>query len=129
METVAAEPYLGPQLEALRGKRERQPEMMRELDEFASAGIAGARELEDDIIDKLVSAIATIVNLFTPALVLVGGTLASMAPATLLRFDAATRERISPLLRESLRIEAADARDESLIRGAAAIALEELYYA
>jgi predicted NBD/HSP70 family sugar kinase len=103
--------------------------MMRELDELAMAGIAGAVELEDDIIEKLAGAMATIVNLFTPELVLLGGTLSSMPERMLERLDSATRDRIFPLLRESLRIETADGRDESLIRGAAAIALEELHYA
>lgn len=128
LETVVAEPYLAPQLDALRTGARSEPEMMRELHDLVLAGDLTAAALESSVIEHLAAAMATIVNLFTPELVLVGGTLSSLPPDVLRRLHASTRNRIFPLLRDSLRIETADGGDDSLIRGAAAIALEVLHY-
>jgi predicted NBD/HSP70 family sugar kinase len=80
------------------------------------------------VIDHLVNSMATIVNLFTPEVLLVGGTLSTAPSDVIERLRNGTRDRIFPLLRESLRVEAAEGSDDALIRGAAAIALEVLHY-
>jgi predicted NBD/HSP70 family sugar kinase len=83
---------------------------------------------EDDVIDHLVRSMAIIVNLFTPELLLVGGSLSSAPAEVIARLREGTRDRIFPLLRDTLRVEPADGNDDALIRGAAAIALEVLHY-
>lgn len=127
LDTVVAEPYLVPAVSRLSG-RPAGPEVMSDLDALVRSGVNGAEELRSSILGHLANALATVVNLFTPELVLVGGTLSGMSSETLGLLDRKTRERIFPLLRESLRIEAAEGGDETLIRGAAAIALEVLHY-
>lgn len=128
LETLVAEPHLFAQLDTIRDAPPGDPEPMRELHALAKAGNHAAAELESTVIEQLGAAIATIVNLFTPELVLVGGTLSALSPTSLGRLDSATRHRIFPLLRDSLRIETVDSGDNALIRGAAAIALEALHY-
>lgn len=129
LDTVVSEPYLAAQLEAIRGSANPgTPDVMRELHQLAADGHVAARALERSVIGHLASALATVVNLFTPEVVLGGGIL-SAAPSTFItRLRDQTRDRIFPLLRDSLRIEAADGGDEALVRGAAAIALEVLHY-
>jgi predicted NBD/HSP70 family sugar kinase len=127
LDTVVAEPYLAPVISRLRG-RPAGTEVMRDLDELVATGVDGAAELQARIVGHLADALATVANLFTPDLVLVGGTLSALSPESLELLDRQTRDRIFPLLRESLRIETADGGDEALVRGAAAIALEVLHY-
>lgn len=127
LETIVAEPYLDRELEAIRGPSPAGAEIMRELHRIAT-NVSAAADLESTVIERLGEAVATIVNLFTPDLVLVGGALSALPPASLSRLDLATRERIFPLLRETLRVETASGDDNSLVRGAAAIALEVLHY-
>lgn len=127
LETLVAEPYLLPALRARKGSSEAVHDVLAELQRLAASDPAAAA-LESSVLGHLAGALATVVNLFTPELVLVGGALSSLGGAALHRLHELTGDRIFPLLRDSLRIERAPGGDAALIRGAAAIALEVLHY-
>ncbi|WP_313546455.1 ROK family transcriptional regulator [Leifsonia aquatica] len=127
LDTVVAEPFIAARLAELGGAAQPEANVMSELHRRARLDPAVAA-LEDQVIDHLVRSMAIIVNLFTPELLLVGGSLSSAPPEVITRLREGTRDRIFPLLRNSLRVEPADGDDDALIRGAAAIALEVLHY-
>lgn len=127
LETAVAEPYLRRALAAL--DVDPAPGVLPALHAAAAGGNAGAVVLEEQVLDTLAAALATVVNLFTPGLVLVGGLLAEAPERQVVTLRERTRDRLFPLLREGFRLERADGSDAALVRAAAAVALERLHYA
>lgn len=127
LETAVAEPYLLRALAAL--DVDPAPGVLAALHAAAAAGNAGAVVLEERVLDTLAAALATVVDLFTPGLVLVGGLLAEAPERQVITLRERTRDRLFPLLREDFRLERADGSDAALVRAAAAVALERLHYA
>lgn len=130
LETVVAEPYLRARLyRAGRGDAvgDDTP-VLQGLHRLAAEGDPAAVEIETDVVRNLAGALATVVNLFTPDLVLVGGMVAEAPEPTIVRIRELTRERIFPLLREEFRLESAHRSEEASVRGAAALALEVSHY-
>jgi predicted NBD/HSP70 family sugar kinase len=127
LETAVAEPYLLRALAAL--DVDPAPGVLPALHAAAAAGNAGAVVLEERVLDTLAAALATVVDLFTPGLVLVGGLLAEAPERQVTTLRERTRDRLFPLLREDFRLERADGSDAALVRAAAAVALERLHYA
>ncbi|MGN6331047.1 MAG: ROK family protein [Motilibacteraceae bacterium] len=127
LETGVAEPYLLRALAAL--DVDPAPGVLPALHAAAAAGNAGAVVLEERVLDTLAGALATVVDLFTPGLVLVGGLLAEAPERQVTTLRERTRDRLFPLLREDFRLERADGSDAALVRAAAAVALERLHYA
>jgi predicted NBD/HSP70 family sugar kinase len=127
LDTVVSEPSIAARLAELGDPLPSGADVMTQM-HARGRDDAAVAELEDEVIDHLVRSMATIVNLFTPELLLVGGSLSTAPAAVISRLREGTRDRIFPLLRDTLRVEPADGSDDALIRGAAAIALEVLHY-
>lgn len=127
LDTVVSEPSIAGRLAEFGDPLPAGADVMAQLHGRARHDPAVAR-LEDEVIDHLVGSMATIVNVFTPELLLVGGSLSTAPAAVISRLREGTRDRIFPLLRDTLRVEPADGSDDALVRGAAAIALEVLHY-
>lgn len=128
LETVVAEPYLRARMDGAGHRITPGAPVLPELHRLAAEGDAAAVEIETDVAGHLAAALATVVNLFTPDLVLVGGMVAEAPDRVVTRIRELTRERIFPLLREDFRLEPAPSSDEASLRGAAALALEVSYY-
>jgi predicted NBD/HSP70 family sugar kinase len=99
------------------------------LHDESRQGNAAAVALEDEIANYLAQALASVVNLFTPDLVLFGGILSSAPEHFVRTVRERTRGRLFPLLREDFRLERTDSGDSAVVRGGAAVALETLHYA
>ncbi|MEU6642730.1 ROK family transcriptional regulator [Saccharomonospora sp. NPDC046836] len=130
LETMVAEPYLRARLRRA-GHAAAVPDgtaVLAGLHRLAAEGDPAAVEIETDVVRHLASALATVVNLFTPDLVLVGGIVAEAPGSTITRIRELTRERIFPLLREDLRLEPAHHSESASVRGAATLALEVSHY-
>lgn len=133
LEAVVSEPYLIRTLNRISDPVPddvvRTGHILRTLHERAAGGDANAVTLEQSVVEHLAGALSNVVNLFTPDLVLVGGILSFAPDVFISRLREHVRDRIFPLLREDLTIERADAGDDAIVRGAAAVALEMLHYA
>jgi predicted NBD/HSP70 family sugar kinase len=130
LETMVSEPYILRRLAAIDPSFDPAAETnpLGILHEWASRGEPAAVELEDSIIGHMGNAVATVVNLFTPGLLLLGGIFATAPAPIVSAIRERTREQIFPLLRETLRVEPADGSLESAVSAGASVALEELMY-
>jgi predicted NBD/HSP70 family sugar kinase len=133
LESVVSEPYLIRTLERISepvpNDVARSGRILELLHRRAVGGDANAVDLEESLVTHLASALSNVVNLFTPDLVLVGGILSFAPDVFVSRMRERVRDRIFPLLREDLRLERADPNDDSIVQGAAAVALEMFHYA
>jgi predicted NBD/HSP70 family sugar kinase len=133
LESVVSEPYLIRTLERISDPVPddvaKSGRILDVIHRRAVGGDANAVDLEESVVAHLASALSNVVNLFTPDLVLVGGILSFAPDVFISRMRERVRDRIFPLLREDLRLERADAGDEAIVRGAAAVALEMFHYA
>lgn len=128
LETMVSEPYILRRLAAIDPTFDPAGNVLAILHEWASLGEPAAVELEDNIIGHMSNAVATVVNLFTPGLLLLGGIFATSPAPMISAIREQTREQIFPLLRDALRVESADASLESAVSAGASVALEELLY-
>lgn len=128
LETVVSEPYLRRALARL-GLDDPGLSVFELLRDGIRAGNAEAVAMQDEIAGHLAVAISSVVNLFTPGLILVGGILSDAPPSFVAGIRERVRDRIFPLLRDDFRLEATDSDDDAMVRGGAAFALENLHYA
>lgn len=127
LETVANEPFLGRTLSDLgvavpSGTDAKVTELIE-----ANRGMPGVARLRADLIDHLSRALAIVVNLMNPEVIVVGGALADAPAALLDDLASALRDEVFPLLRNDWRI-VRPALAEAGIAGGAAIALEWMVY-
>jgi predicted NBD/HSP70 family sugar kinase len=128
LETVASEPYLR---QSLLERGVAVPEGA-EADVFLvleqECGRAEVAQLRADVIDRLASALASVINLVSPDVIILGGAL-SEAPESLIgELRDAVQEAVFPLLRDEVRLERPSLVDAGVSAGAA-VALEALVYA
>jgi predicted NBD/HSP70 family sugar kinase len=129
LETVVSEPYVRRALARISKEQRAGIGVFEWLREEIADGNGLAVALQEDVVEYLATAVSSVVNLFTPGLVLVGGIL-SDAPAPLIAgLRERVRSRIFPLLRDDFRLESTDSGDDAMVRGVAAFALEALHYA
>ena len=108
---------------ALRRLSEREP---RELGHAAAAGDPGALAVWDRYGSSLGVGITSLVYMFTPQLVLLGGGLAGAAPHFLPALRREVESRVQAVSREGLRIEACALGNGAGRLGAARLALQRL---
>lgn len=125
LEAVAAEPALTRALAAIPGSDGDNP--LQRMEEHAPQDPA-VDELLQRTVDDLSTGLAAVVNLLGPELVVVGGILDGASDELLERLDLATRARVFPLLRETLRLVRPTFGSASGVVGAAAVALERFVY-
>lgn len=130
LETMVSEPYIVRRLAAIDPAFDptRATNVLATLHDWALRREPMAVELQDAIIGHMGNAVATVVNLFTPDLLLLGGIFATAPAPIVTAIRERTREQIFPLLRDTLRAERADASLDSAVSAGASIALEELLY-
>ena len=127
--TVLSEPFLEQKLRKIAPWADGELSVFERLHEESRQGNAAAVALEDEIGNHLAQALSSVVNLFTPDLVLFGGILSSAPEAFVRTVRERTRQRLFPLLRDDFRLEQTDSGDSAVVRGGAAVALETLHYA
>ena len=130
LETIVCEPYLRERLAAIPGREAMvdQQSVLETLRALVRAGSPEATTMENDLVEHLSAAMATVVNLFTPDLVLVGGMFGKAPDPTIGALREGIRERIFPPRRPDFRLARADVSPESPVRAGAAIALERLHF-
>lgn len=132
LETIVCEPYLRERLAAVPGHAATagtdQDGVLETLRALVKAGSPEATAIENDLVEHLSAAMATVVNLFTPDLVLVGGMFGNAPDPTIGALREGIRERIFPPLRPDFRLARADVSPEAPVRAGAAIALERLHF-
>jgi len=133
LDTIASEPHIREPLASITGEDPASfpadMNVLQRLQEETMNGNPLAVALQEDILSHLANALSTVVNLFTPELLLVGGILSRAPEAVVMSLRERVRDRIFPLLRGDFRLEKANSGDDAMVRGAAAIALELLHYA
>jgi predicted NBD/HSP70 family sugar kinase len=125
LETFVAEPALTRRLAQLGLAGGADPLAVIET---AAATDDGVADLRDRVLRHLATGLASAVNLLNPALVVVGGMLGDASTTFLADLTGLTRNRVFPLLRDSLRLERTSFGENAGIVGAAATALETFYY-
>jgi len=98
------------------------------LDISVRAGSGPAAEILDDVIEHLSTAVAWNVNVFSPTRVALGGELATAPKDVLDRVHDATRDKVSRLLRDQVRIERSEIGRYPGVLGAGTVALDRLFY-
>lgn len=129
LETVAAEPALARSLMwagLLEPSVGSAPLSVIDRAPFADARVV---EVRDRFLGHLAVGLASVVNLFNPELIAVGGMLGNASDAFLGDLAAATRDRVFPLLRDSFHIRRSSFGENAGAVGAAATALEAFFYA
>ena len=127
LETVASEPALARQLAALDVESEPGVPSLITLERLAGTDdrVAAVRTR---LIDSLSTGIASVVNLFSPDVVVFGGPFPE-APASFLdTLYQVAREQVFSLIRYELRIVPTSFGADAGIVGAASVALEEYFY-
>jgi predicted NBD/HSP70 family sugar kinase len=94
----------------------------------ADAGDAAADELLSEAIDHLAPALASLVNLLNPELIVLGGLFAEAPDTTFDRVREALRAHAFPVLRDAVRVERTALGPDAGIYGGAAIALDRYFY-
>lgn len=125
IETVVAEPALSRQLGILGVKATDNP--LLALERSAQNDVTLAH-LRDQVIRHLATAITSIVNLFSPDLIVVGGMLGTGSDSFLTELTDQTRSQVFPLLRDEFKILRSGFGNEAGVIGAAAVALETYFY-
>ena len=98
------------------------------LQRAAEAGDPAAGGILAEYVDHLSTGLAAAMNLLSPARIVLGGMLADGEPALFGRIQAATRDKVFPLMADRTVVERlALGRDAGVI-GAAAVALDRLFY-
>lgn len=129
LETVVSEGSLRTQLAAagLTPTARDQPPLAL-LEAGATGGDRAARQIRGRLIRHLASALANVVNLFNPQLILLGGIFEAASDVLVNDLHAATDEAVYPFLRGEFHIRRPSLRNAGVV-GAAALALEEVIYA
>lgn len=129
LETVLSEPYLLDRARAaglLDGGADDRA-VLTVVESAAASGSRPAAAIRADLVHHLANALAGVVNLFNPRLILLGG-IFEAAPAPLLAdVRAATGRVVFPFLRGQFRIDRAVLRGPGVV-GGAALALEAVLY-
>ncbi|MFI5610334.1 ROK family transcriptional regulator [Amycolatopsis sp. NPDC051903] len=126
LETVASEPALARRLAAVGHERPgHAPLSAIDRAAIADPALDGVRT---QYLGDLATGLASVVNLFNPELIVVGGMLANASDVFLGDLATATRERVFPLLRESFQVRRTSFGDNAGTVGAAATALEQFFY-
>lgn len=130
LETMVSEPHLLRRLAEIRPDHPLGPDdnVLATLERWSLEGVAGAAELREQFVRHMANAVATVVNLFTPGAVVLGGIFAAAPQSIIEAIRERTRDQIFPLLRERLQVEAADGSLEAAVRAGAAVGLETLLY-
>jgi predicted NBD/HSP70 family sugar kinase len=127
LETVASEPALIRQLAALQIAVAPGTSAIEAL-ELQFPEHPGVPDVRRRLLSSLAAGIGSVANLFSPELVVLGGTLDEAPQSFLDSLARETRRQVFPLLRDSLRIERSAFGPCVGIVGAAAIAFEEFFY-
>ena len=98
------------------------------LDIATHVGETRAERILDEVVTHLSTAIALSVDMFSPTRVALGGELATAPKDLLHRVEAASRDKISLVLRDQVRIERSEIGRYPAVLGAATVALDRLFY-
>jgi predicted NBD/HSP70 family sugar kinase len=98
------------------------------LDTAVRGGDGEAAAILDDVVTHLSTAIGTSVNLLSPAVVALGGDLATAPPQVLDRIVGASRAKVSQVVRDRVRIEQSTLGRCPGVLGAGTVALDRLFY-
>lgn len=98
------------------------------LDAAARSDDDLARELLEEFVEHLSTAIALNVNVFSPTRVALGGILATAPKEVLHRILAATRPKICSVLRSQVTVEPSTLGQHVGVLGAATVALDRIFY-
>jgi predicted NBD/HSP70 family sugar kinase len=135
VEAVLGTPYLRQRIRcAARGSDVLAPLVQRRLpvlellDMAIEAGDASAGEILGDVVTHLSTMVALSVDMFSPTRVALGGDLATAPKDVLDRVHDATREKISRVLRDQVRIERSEIGRYPGVLGAGTVALDRLFY-
>ncbi|HEX2766211.1 MAG TPA: ROK family transcriptional regulator [Candidatus Limnocylindria bacterium] len=101
-------------------------EAMRELVEAAARGEEAARAALEEVATWLGIGLATLVNVFNPSLVVLGGVFERIHPLVGATVERVLTERSLPASREQLRVVPGRLGEDAPILGAAELAFEEL---
>ncbi|ASW55736.1 ROK family transcriptional regulator [Plantactinospora sp. KBS50] len=97
------------------------------VEALAAAGDDAARRIRAELVQHLAAALANVVNLFNPQLILLGGMFEAASESLMDDVHAATRSAVYPVLRDEFRIRRPSLRTPGVV-GGAALALEEVFY-
>lgn len=128
LEAEVAEPALDRILAELGTPRADPSANPLRLLERAAASGGAAAHARGRVVKHLAAGIASVVNLFSPDTVIIGGVLDDIDVAFLDDLDRETRIQVFPLLRDSLKLEQAPRGASSGVVGAAAVALERFVF-
>lgn len=137
LEAVASEPALAKAVVAaakarggarLRAAIEAGEAPTRALLTAAAEGDRAATSIVERFVDDLVSGLVSLANLLNPELIVLGGYLATAEAELLPLIRDALQAHAFPMLRSSIRVEATSFGLDSGIAGAAAVALDRLFY-
>ncbi|TDC50363.1 ROK family transcriptional regulator [Jiangella ureilytica] len=89
----------------------------------------GAAIVLDTLIGKLAAALSMVVNLLTPEIILLGGSLELLPDGLIDRLSRNTREGVFPVIRPSVRLQRSSLGPDAGVKGAATAALDRFVYA
>jgi predicted NBD/HSP70 family sugar kinase len=135
LDAVLSRAYLQDRLrQAARGSAVLAPLVRRRLpvlellDIASQGGDAPASRILDDVVTHLSTAVALSVDMFSPTRVALGGELATAPKDVLHRIEVASRQKISRVLRDQVRIERSEIGRYPGLLGGATVALDRLFY-
>lgn len=137
LETVVSEPRLTEQVDAVAAANPggavahamRSSHNLLDVLEIASgADDDQAGAILDDLVGHLAPALASLVNLLNPELIVLGGIFADAPETTYDRVRRALRAEAFPLLRDAVSVERTTLGLDAGIVGGAAVALDHLFY-
>lgn len=129
LETVVSEPFLASRIQSLGlvAGTGAASDALAIIERAGQAGNQDAATLRRELVGHLSSALVSVVNLFNPEIILLGGIFADAPQALLDDIRTATKETVIPILREEFRLERPALANPGITAGAA-VALERVFY-
>jgi predicted NBD/HSP70 family sugar kinase len=137
LETLIAEPAIRPRVTAV---VENEPDgllaselrggasLLAAVDAAAAGGDRAAERILAELVEHLTTALASVVNLLNPDLIVLGGLFAEAPDSTFDRVRTRLRAEAFPVLRDTVRVERTALGLDAGMTGAAAFALEQFFY-
>lgn len=129
LETVVSEPFLASRIQSLGlvAGAGASRDVLAIIEDASQAGDQDAATLRRDLIAHVSSALVSVVNLFNPEIILLGGIFADAPQSLLDDIRTATKKTVIPILREEFRLERPALANPGITAGAA-VALERVFY-
>jgi predicted NBD/HSP70 family sugar kinase len=127
LETVASESALARELARIGIAVSPDTSALAEVERLSPAR-ADVAAIRARLLEVLSTGIASVANLFSPDVIILGGLFSDLAAASIAELREGVRAEVFPLLRDALRLEPSSFGTDAGVVGAATVALEAFFY-